>query len=313
MLHVSKSLPDIAVIRGGAKEFDISLSEGKEVLQSLSRIGYKPIDVIISRDGEWNANGVPTDAHTIFTKSHTTIDTTRTRDESYHTLAKKMEIPLLLSHGNNMSLDREDVYRLLRQQGIRVPDTVTIRAQQPLKDSMFRDLWTTYHTPLMVRPLVRRNDAPTKLIKIFPELENVIRTYHDKGIDMHILTYRKAPTSSIAVLPDFQGERLYTPLWVETFASMSDVPNSTSPMRVHHSAPDFRKEQIKDFVTKVYDALDLSGPVCIDIIPHNNEYIVVNVDTHPSLRKDSRFSQSLASTGATIGQYIHSRILKENI
>lgn len=313
MLNVSKSLPDIAVIRGGKKEFETSLSEGKEVLQSLSKIGYKPVDVIISKDGEWNTQGVPTDMHAVFSKSHTIIDTTRGKDDEHQKLAKKMGITLFLSHGNNMSLDREDVYRLLRQQGIRVPDTITVRAKQPLKDSMFREIWTTYHTPLMVRPLTRREDAPTKLIKIFPELESVIRDYHDRGIDLHILTYRKAPTSSIAVLPDFQGEKLYTPLWVETFASMSDIPNSNSPMRVHQNAPAFRKEQIKDFVTKVYKALDLSGPVCIDVIPHNDEYVVVNVDTHPSLRSDSRFSQSLASTGATIGQYIHSRILKDNV
>lgn len=309
MLKGSKSLPDIAVLRGGKKEFEVSLSEGKEVLQSLSKIGYKPIDVIISREGEWNAQGVPTDMHAVFTKAHTVIDTTRSYDEPHHTLAKKMGIPLLLSHGNSMSLTREDVYRLLRQQGIRVPDTVTIRAHDPLRDSLFRNVWTTHHTPLMVRPLVRREGAPSKLIQYYPELEETIRTYHDKGIDVHVLTYRKAPTSSIAVLPHFHNEELYTPLWVETFASMSALPNGTSPLRVHHSAPQFRKEQMKDFVTKVYKALDLSGPVCIDVIPHNDEYIVVNVDAHPSLRSDSRFSQSLASTGATIGQYIHSQIV----
>ncbi len=308
MINVSRSLPDIAVLRGGVKEFKQSLTEGGEVLSSLSGIGYQPLDVLVGDDGTWTVQGRPTDAHEIFSRAHTIIDTTRSRDEEYHALAKRMEIPLLFSRANSMSLDREDVYRLLRQQGMRVPDTVTIRANQPLKDSALREIWSTYHTPLMVRPLVRTEGAPSKLIKLFQELENTIRGYHDRGVDVHVLTYRRVPTSSIAALPNFHGERLYTPLWVETFASVHDIPNGDSPMRAHAQAPQFRKDQMKDFAIKVYNALDLSGPACIDIIPHNNDYVVVNVDTSPSLRKDSRFTKSLNSTGATIGQYIHSYI-----
>ena len=76
-------------------------------------------------------------------------------------------------------------------------------------------------------------------------------------------------------------------------------------------APQFRKEEVGDFVCKAYDALGLSGPACIDIIPYNNEYVVVNVDQSPSFRKDSRFTQSLLTTGATIGQYIHAHIMKD--
>jgi D-alanine-D-alanine ligase-like ATP-grasp enzyme len=308
MIQVARGMPDIAVLRGGGKSFKTSLFEGAEVLGSLKKIGYQPLDVLISTEGAWTVGGMPTDAHTIFTRAHTVIDTTRTKGERYHDLAKRMGVILLFSNAHDMTLDREDVYRLLRQQDIKVPDTVTVRANAPLKDSLFRELWLTHHTPLMIRPLVRRDDAPSRLIKLFSDLENTIREYHNRGIDTHILTYKKAPTSSIAVLPNFRGERLYTPLWVETFASVADLPNSNSRMRVHTSAPEFRKNQIKDFITNVYDALGLSGPACIDIIPSGDGYMVVNVDTNPSLRKDSRFMQSLDSTGTNIGQYIHSQI-----
>jgi D-alanine-D-alanine ligase-like ATP-grasp enzyme len=237
---------------------------------------------------------------------------TRSRDREYHKLAKRMNIPLLLSRGNEIFLDREDMYRILRQQGIHTPDTITIRAKQPLKNNVLRDVWSTFHTPLMVRPLTRKKDSPSKLVKLFSDLEETVNNYHSRGIDLHILTYRKVPTSSIAVLPNFRNEKFYTPVWVETFSSISGIPDSSSPMRAHMNAPDFRKEQVKEFATKVYDALALSGPACIDIIPHNNNYVVVNVDTSPSLRKDGRFMQSLATTGVDMGQYIHSRILEDS-
>lgn len=309
MINVSKSLPDIAVLRGGTKEFKKSLADGGEVLSSLSKIGYQPLDVLITDNGAWTVRGRPTDAHEIFSRSHTIIDTTREINKDYHDLARRMGIPLMLSKDHNMTLSREDMYRILRQQGIRVPDTITIRANEQLKDSDLRDIWSTYHTPLIVRPLYRNESAPSKLIRMFQDLENIVRDYHGRGIDVHVMTYRRVPTSSIAVLPNFHGQELYTPLWVDTFAGINEIPNSSANMSAHHQAPQFRKDQVREFVTTAYDALGLTGPACIDIIEHNNSYIVVNVDPAPSFRKDSRFTKSLESVGSSIGQYIHSHIV----
>jgi D-alanine-D-alanine ligase-like ATP-grasp enzyme len=308
MIKVSNSLPDIAVLRGGKKEFQKSLKEGGEVLSSLTRIGYQPLDVLIDREGTWTAKGSPTDAHAIFTQAHTVVDTTRMKGEKYHDLAKKMGIPLLFSAGNEVSLDREDIYRLLRQQGVKVPDTLVVRAKAPLPSSFFRDVWSRYHTPLLVRPLQNHDEAPSRLIRQYGDLENIIREYHGKGIDVHVLTYRKTHTSSIAVLPYFRNERIYTPLWVDTFPEGDGIPTRDAPMRPHLQAPEFKKENMKAFAMKVYDALGLSVPVCIDLITHNKQLIVVNVDINPSMHQDSRFMQSLHTTGVNAGHYVHSCI-----
>lgn len=311
MKKVSESLPDIAVLRGGNKDFKHSLAEGAEVLTSLTKIGYHPLDVIIDMEGAWTSKGKPTDAHTIFTKAHTVVDATRMRGEAYQVLAKKMHIPLLFSNAHDIHLDREDMYRLLRQQQIKVPDTFVVRANAPLKGEIFRDMWTKYHTPLLIRPLERREDVPSKLVKGFADLEKTIREYHRRGVDLHVLTYRKAPTLSVSVLPNFRNESLYVPLWVETFNVTSDIPNRESLIRPHMQAPTDKKQDMKAFATKVYKALNLSGPACIDVIYYNNDYIVVNVDPNPSLRKDGRFMQALNTTGVDAGHYIHAHIQNE--
>lgn len=304
-------MPDVAVLRGGKTDFSLSLSEGQEVLQSLSKIGYKPLDIVIDREGNWTLHGRPTDVHAIFTRAHTIVDTTCDKHAPHIKLAKKMAITMMFSRGNDIAMDREDMYRLLRMQGFKVPETMVVRAKAPLASNIFRDVWSTYHTPLMVRPLVRQNDSHSKLITMYPDFEKTVRDYHEKGIDVHILTYRKAPTSSLAVLPNFRGEKLYTPLWVETFGSVNSIPSGEDKMRTHLHAPDYRKKEMRDVATKVYEALNLSGPACIDVVPYKEGYIVVNVDPHPSLRKDSRFMQSLSSTGVDIGEYIHSQIENE--
>jgi D-alanine-D-alanine ligase-like ATP-grasp enzyme len=311
MLKVSHSLPDIAVLRGGNKDFKQSLSEGGEVLVSLSRIGYEPVDVLIGKDGEWTSKGFPTDAHKVYSQAHTIIDTTRMKGEEYQLLAKKMQIPLIFGEGEEVKLSREDLYRVLRQQEIKVPDTFVVRAHEPLKDEIFRDVWTKFHTPLLVRPLHKQIEVPSKIVRMFHDLESTVRDYHGKGVDIHVLTYRNTHTTSMAVLPNFRKDDAYTPMWVDSFSGDGQLPNKESSMRPHLQAPEFRKENMHAIAKKVYKALGLTTPACIDFIRHNNEFIVVNVDLNPSLRKDGRFMQSLATTGVDAGHYIHECIKNE--
>lgn len=308
MLQVSRSMPDIAVLRGGKAEFALSLSEGQEVLKSLTKIGYKPLDVLVDRAGNWTVQGMPTDAHYIYTRAHTVVDTTRDTESPHIALARRMGITLFFSKGHDVHMDREDMYRLLRMQGFTVPDTTVVRAKAPLKDDVFRNIWSANHIPLMVRPLVRREGVDSKLVNSYPEFERVVRDYHGQGIDVHVISYRKVPTSSLAILPNFRGEKLYTPIWVETFGTTHSIPSASHSVRAHLHAPDIRKESMRDIATRVYEALNLTGPACVDVIPYKDTYMVVNVDRSPSLRKDGRFMQSLATTGIDIGQYVHSHI-----
>ena len=312
MMKVSKSLPEIAVLRGGDKNFKQSLLEGAEVLGSLTRIGYDPMDVLIGKDGEWTAHGTPTDAHSIYTKAHTIVDTTKMHGQEYQALAKKMQIPLIFSEDEKMTLDREDLYRILRQQEIKVPDTFVVRAKTPLKNEIFRDLWTRFHTPLLIRPLHKDAPVPSKIVRMFHDLESTIREYHEKGVDTHVLTYRKVYTTSLAVLPHFRKEKIYVPMWVDTFPEDGKLPNKDARMQPHLHAPEFRRENMRAVAQKVYRALGLTTPACIDLIHHNNEFVVVNVDLNPSLNKNGRFMQSLNTTGVDAGHFIHECIKNHN-
>lgn len=306
-----KSLAQIAVLRGGKHNFKQSLEEGVQVLRSLTKIGYVPIDVVINEDGLWTLKGKETDAHAIFTLARTIVDTTRPKNEKYQALAKKMKIPLLFADQNLVTLDREDMYKILRQQGIKVPDTVVVRASSPIKESIFREIWSKYHVPLLIRPLEGKKHGPSKLVKLFSDLEKTIREYHSKGIDSHVLTYRKARTHSVAILPNFRKEKIYSPLIMETPLKGDEIPNSDSHIRPSLEVSQVKKNQILALGKKVYEALDLTTPATIDIVSFKDNHIVVNVDTSPSLEKNGRFMQALLTTGIDVGDYIHSHIQNE--
>lgn len=300
-------MPEIAVLRGGVTCTEESLRDGAEVLRSLTSLGYVPLDIVIGRDGEWVHKGLPTDAHYIFTRAHYVVDTTRDKKASYKLLAKRMGVELILSHDHVAEMDRETMYRLLRQQGIATPQTQIIRTSSSLTPQALKRTWQVFHTPLIVRPL-SRDYGSSKLIRHFHDLDTTLHDFQSRGIETHLFTYSPKNTVSLAVLPSFRGSDVYTPLPIETFVDKNSLPQSIHPIRATFQMGEERKEHLRRVVTDAYRALDLHGHALVDLIPYKDTYMVVNIDTEPSLRKDGRFMQSLATTGVDIGQYIHMHI-----
>ncbi len=306
---------NIAVIRGGNFNGAQSMKEGQDILKSLTSIGYTPLDIVVDKKGEWTMKGLPTDAHYVFTIADSVVDTTHDKDKdaSWRELAKKMWIPLLLSQDDTVTLDREDMYRLFRQKGIPTPKTFVIRAKTETPKETFRELWQTFHTPLLVRPLKKNDGKESVLVRQYTELEKVLAEYQKGGSDVHIFTYKPTRTLSIALLPNFRGKKLYTPLAVEIFAPVTELPRKDNPMRAVFHAGNKENESIRHTAEVAYDALDIKGHASIDMIPYKDGYMVINIDTRPSLSKDGRFSQSLSTTGVDIGEYIHHIVSTEFI
>lgn len=312
MLRVSTSLPEIAVLRGGSVNFKQSLQDGADVLTSLTKIGYEPLDVLIDKEGAWTSKGFPTDAHAIFSQAHTVIDVTGMRKLPYQTLAARMGITLVFGEDKNtMSLSREDLYRILRQHAIKVPNSRVVRAHDELGSEVFRDIWTTYHTPMLIRPLREQVGVRSQVVRRFQDLESALKEYHGQGVATQVLTYRPTSTTSVAVLPYFRNEEIYVALPVDSFTEGNALPNKNSDVSPQLHIPEFRKEHIRSLAKQVYKAIGATGPVCIDFIYHNKEYYVVNVSTHPSLRKDGRFTRSLNATAVELGHYIHEKIKQD--
>lgn len=51
----------VGVLRGGpSSEYEVSLSTGENVLRNLDTDRYAPVDILLTKNGEWLMNGVPT-------------------------------------------------------------------------------------------------------------------------------------------------------------------------------------------------------------------------------------------------------------
>jgi carbamoylphosphate synthase large subunit len=196
----------------------------------------------------------------------------------------------------------------LRQKGIPVPDTVTIRAQQELPMEVLHKTWRTYHTPLLVRPLVKKEGLRAKIIRSFKDLVDTVMHHKEKQSDLHILTYTHAPIFSIALLPRYRNEQWYAPLPIQMFPEKDEVPHEELRMYHYDKGNIEERTHIRTLAVDAVSALDLQSPATVDIIRTKKGYVVVNIDINPSLREGGRFMQSLATTGVDVGHYAQSRL-----
>lgn len=303
----------IAVLRGGDVSFSQSLVEGEQTLRSLLSHGFFTMDILIDTDGVWTMHGVPTDPHHVFTTASLVIDTTHMKHALYQELASRMGVLILFSNIEDIPITREDRYRILRQHGVAVPDTSVVRSHKQPTGEQLRAIWNTYHTPLMVRPITRTQEISSKIVKGFKEFVETIHQYYEKGIDTHVLTYKSVPSYSLAVLPHFRNQDLYMPLWVKTTPEKAALPTTHSVVDAQSPLSEEEKQDLFNHARKVCTVLDVRHPVCLDFIPTKKGYLVVNVDTNPSLRSDGRFMQSLRTTGVDIGEYVQSYLNQHGV
>lgn len=304
----SKKLPTIIVLRGGKENHATSVKEGANVLSLLRKHGYDPMDVYIDENDVWHHKGIPTEAHHVFSDADAYVDLTRNKIAPHNDLAKRMGLLRLLDTEDALGeQDRENIYRILRQKNILVPDTQVIRAESNLSISHLQEIWRKMHTPYLIRSLFKKNKLPSILVSSFDKFKESIEQTKDEDIMM--MTYRNSMPISIAVLPNYRGEKLYTPIAVQTLSQSYQSPNENHTKKLFLHASNEDKKEISDIAKKVYEALDIKEHALVDLIKTPRGYMVVEVQTNPSLLPESRFSQSLESTGADIGHFIHTRLL----
>jgi D-alanine-D-alanine ligase-like ATP-grasp enzyme len=145
-------------------------------------------------------------------------------------------------------------------------------------------------------------------VSSFDDFRKHMATFAEKLIDVHVIPYRNTQTISTAVLPQYRGEKVYMPLSVTTLTSSREVPNKDAPLVMFRTGEkDY--DALKQAVARAYEVLGLTGPALVDVINTPKGYMIVEVQTRPSLREGGRFMSSLKTTGVELGHYLFSRLV----
>ena len=294
--------PRIAVLRGGSIHHADSVSSGYGVLSSLEMLpNMEVVDVYIDESGVWHNKGVVTDAHQVFSNIDGYIDTTHIKGGPYQSLADRMGIKKLFSKPSlDLYDDREDIYRLLRQGGLLVPESKLIRINK-ITPEFLMEVWKSLHPPYLVRAISYSVKLPSRKVESFEDFKEAAQFFSEANADFHVVPYRGGQTISLAALPNYRGEEVYVSIPVVSLVEGGEVPNSSTKIIVYRAAHEL--PEMKKIAHKVHECLN-AGPILIDLIKTRRGLMIVEIKCKPSLRENGRFMESLRATGTELGHYL---------
>ena len=169
----------VGVVRGGpSSEYPISLKTGESVLRHLNTEKYRPVDVLISREGDWYMNGVRTDlpniAHhvdVIWNAMHGSFG----EDGKVQRLFDSFDIPytgsgaLASAIGMHKGLAKER----FRGASLRVPEGEVIVEEDSLEDALL-EIMEKLEFPMIVKPVSGGSSVATAIVRTFEELVGAV-------------------------------------------------------------------------------------------------------------------------------------------
>ncbi|OGI96441.1 hypothetical protein A3I25_01845 [Candidatus Nomurabacteria bacterium RIFCSPLOWO2_02_FULL_42_17] len=224
----------VGVIRGGVSpEYEISLQTGGRVLQTLAEklsSKYKPVDILIDRDGLWHVGGLPASlpriqhgADVFFNALHGEYG----EDGKLQQLLENLNIPytgsgpLASAVGMNKSLTKEHFTRL----GFKTPrheyvfsyknagtDPAVDGASEPLEKYLERSAYKVFQKlppPWVVKPVSGGSSIGISVCHNFAELVVALWKGMEIGGDVIVEEFIEGKEASVGVLENFRGKNFY--------------------------------------------------------------------------------------------------------
>lgn len=296
------SSPKVIVLRGGSKNHSLSITTGANIVSSLSLYNAQPVDVYIDQEGKWYRNGLPVDPLHTLTLADAYIDIVNQKTrEPYHDLAERLGVERLLKVSDfPFSLDRESLFRVMRQHGILTPETKVFRKHEPVSHIKTSEVFRTIMAPFIIRPL--RGEESGVIAHTHNELVKALESILEND-DAHVMQYKDVKTRTVVAMPQYRGEEFYMTLPLEV-----QVKRYEKPTREHRLLPltyltQDEKKRISDFIKDIYHALGATSFFMVDFIDTKKGLMVTHISGSPSLFLGGRFSESLATTGTDIAHY----------
>lgn len=170
----------VGVVRGGpSSEYEVSLKTGENILNRLDKEKYIPIDILLSKNGEWIINGVQTDIARIV--GHVDIIWNALHGEygedgKIQQLFEQFGIPYTGSKSlpSAIGMHKNLAKERFRHAGILTPEGEIIERDANIADTVFHFL-RDKQLPVIVKPVSGGSSVATRIARTNEELVDAIR------------------------------------------------------------------------------------------------------------------------------------------
>lgn len=283
----------VGILRGGMGEgYDSSIWEGGKIISYLQENladKYKPVDILVDKNGLWHIAGVPATPDLLMHK----VDLVWNLSEpSTINVLQSFSIPFVNSSPQNISgqMFREH----LKNIGLKTPRSIVLPLYQfdfdGSKDIYIKkkamEVFEKFSSPWVVKSFAPNSHMGVHVAKTFTELEESIRdgVSHDQSILVEELIFGKA--GSVHSLSGFRAGDIYTFPLPKNFTQNE-------------------KEKLISLAEDLHKHLAVKHYLKSDFVLHSNRGLyLLGVDFLPDLRNGSHFHDACEQVGADMRQVV---------
>lgn len=312
----------VGVLRGGeGDEYELSMAMGARVLNMLKKEPYsreyKPIDIIIDKQGTWHIDGMPVLAEkalrhidVVFNALHGMYG----GDGRIQHILETFQVPFTgtKAGGTIMARDKKMTRDALKKVGIRTPYAKDLHLDitdsiEPVAEDVFRK----FPMPVVVKPRNFNSSVGVSVARNFDELIKAIDHARVFSPDIIVEEYITGKEIISGFIEDFRDQNHYHMLPVEVHPPTKPRPGDIGTFEYsdklsgnyNFKAPadltESEKKLIHDIVKEARRLFDMRhlGTVDVIVTPRRGVY-VLDVNTHPHFHDHAPFLKSLEAVGS---------------
>lgn len=312
----------VAVLRGGpSDEYSVSLKTGAAVLAELDKNLFEPLDVVITRSGEWLLGGIeryPEFLLPVVDVVFLALHGSYGEDGTVQRLLERFSIPYT---GSNSYASRIAMHKGYTKEHLReaaevtlfklAPHLVVTRNSESNLHRISTQISNVFGPEYVLKPVASGSSVGVAMVSSPAELqaalENALHNYGDTIVEQRI----HGREATCGVVERYRGEALYAlppieivpPKKADFFDNTCKYNGTTSeicPARFDHDT----KRSLEIAAKVVHDTLGLSQYSRSDFIVAEDGVYFLEVNTLPGLTTESLLPKAIDTVGGKYSDFI---------
>lgn len=308
----------VAVLRGGfSDEYKSSLWTGASVLEHINRNIFEPVDVVITKNGEWIMDGIVRlpeqilhSIDVVFNALHGAYG----EDGTVQRLLERYAVPYTGSHAlaSGMAIHKPTAKQCLKDTGIKMPQHVRV-SRDSLNDMgrVVENITDTFGPQYIIKPVSASSSVGTMSVKNPLLLQQAITDALSRYDEVLVEAKIPGREATCGVINRYRNKQVYTLPAIEIMlppdADFFSTDLKRSGSLAHHCPSHFSrsiKNELESLAHLVHETLNLSQYSRSDFMVADDGIYFLEVNSLPELAPQSLFSKAIASVGGSYEDFI---------
>ncbi|KKU69869.1 MAG: D-alanine-D-alanine ligase [Parcubacteria group bacterium GW2011_GWA2_47_21] len=308
----------VSVLRGGpSSEYDVSLQTGQTVLNSLPRDKYEPIDVFISKKGEWHVGGLAKHPGKIIESSDVIFNALHGEfgeDGGVQDILDPYQVPYTGSGkvASALAMNKALTKNYLARAGVKMPAHLIFKKAETVPLKAGRAVFQSFAPPYVVKPVNLGSSVGVYMVKTVGDLPEVLENSFKTSPEVLVEEFIMGKEATCGVIDDFRGEKIYPLLPIEIVPPKTNrfydynakyLSNDTE-YRLPGNWGRKESEKIQEVAKLAHDLLGLRHYSRSDFIVSRHGVYFLEVNTLPGLTSHSLVPKSLEAIGCPLPVFL---------